>query len=116
MNIVDLHCDTLLKLKDGYSISDNCGHITDKGLKLGGYLAQCFAIYTPPEIRGEDAFLHFKNQYDLFNKTVFKSKILETAFKENSIIDNNQNDKVWAVLTVENLELLNGKIERRCII
>lgn len=113
MNIIDLHCDTLLKLKeDGYNINNNDGHITDTALKSSGYSAQCFAIYTPPEIRRENAYLHFKNQYKVFENMVFTSEILQKANDTDSIIKNSQNGKVSAVLTVENAELLNGKLDR----
>ena len=113
LNIIDLHCDTLLKLKnDDYCITKNNGHISDKGLKLGGYLAQCFAIYTSPKICGEDACTHFKNQCSIFENTVNKSKILEKASCAKSIINNSENKKVSAVLTVENAEFLNCNLER----
>lgn len=113
MNIFDLHCDTLLKLKNiDYSITENNGHITDNGLKSGGYLAQCFAIFTSPKIRGEEAYLHFKKQYDIFENTVNNSEILEKAIDSKSVIENNKNGKVSAILTVENADFLNCKLER----
>ncbi len=113
MKIIDLHCDTLFKLrKDGYDISKNNAHITDIGLKSGRYLAECFAIFTPPEIYGENAFLHFKEQYKIFKKMVFASKILEKAAEADYIINNSQRGKVSAILTIENAEFLNGKLER----
>lgn len=113
MNIVDLHCDTLLKLKNkDYSISENNGHITDKRLKSGGYLAQCFAVYTSPKICGEDAYQHFKNQCTIFEQTVNNSEILEKAIDAKAVIENSNKGKVSAILTVENAELLNGKLDR----
>lgn len=113
MNIIDLHCDALLKLKeDAYNINNNNGHITDTDLKSSGYSAQCFAIYTPPEIRRENAYLHFKNQYKVFENMVLGSEILQKADDADSIIKNNQNGNVSAVLTIENAELLNGKLYR----
>lgn len=113
MNIIDLHCDTLLKLKNNnYTITENDGHITDNGLKLGGYLAQCFAIYTSQKINGEDAYSYFKNQYMIFDNMVNNSKILKKAIDARSIINNSKNSKVSAVLTVENAEFLNGKLSR----
>ncbi len=113
MNIIDLHCDTLLKLKkNNYTITENDGHITDNGLKLGRYLAQCFAIYTSQKINGEDAYSYFKNQYMIFDNMVNSSKILKKAIDAKSIINNSKNSKVSAVLTVENAELLNGKLSR----
>ncbi len=117
MKIIDLHCDTLLKLSSGsYSINENKGHITDSALQKGGYMAQCFAIYTSPEIKGEDAFIYLKNQYKVYKNMLKNSNILSKAENINDVEINSRSRKVSAILTIENAELLNGKIERINII
>ncbi len=113
MKIFDLHCDTLYKFTKGeYSIKQNNGHITEKALKEGGYLAQSFAVYIPKNILGEESFLYFQKQYELYNKILSESNVLAGAKTLAEIEQNCKAQKVSAVLTVENAELLNGKIER----
>ncbi len=111
MKIFDLHCDTLLKLrKPYYSINDNNGHISEKSLIDGDYLAQCFAIYIPPEIRGKNAFCYFNEQYELFKNTVNNSNILEYMKTQKDIYKNSYDNKVSCILTAENSEFLNNDL------
>ena len=94
MNIIDLHCDTLDKLvNENYSFKLNNGHISEENLLKGGYMAQCFAIYTPLYIKGEKAVEYLNSQYNIFKEKILKS------------------DKISAVLTVENGEFLNNNID-----
>ena len=114
MFVFDLHCDTLFKFFENqrYSISENNGHISDVGLKNGGYLAQCFAIYQPTDITGDSGFDYFKKQYDVFKNAVSKSLVLELATDRNEIEKNRKNGKVSAVLTVENADFLQNDLNR----
>lgn len=114
MKIIDLHCDTIWKIWNSpeYSFFENNGHITEKGLLDGGYAAQCFAIYTSIKFKGEDAYNYFEDRYAdalmLFNKCAH----ISLAMNQNEILENSKQNKVSAILTVENGEYLNGKIER----
>ncbi len=111
MKIIDLHCDTLLKLKDpNYSFAENDGHICESGLVKGDYAAQCFAIYTSRT--GDEAYENLIRQYDLFKATVRSSSVLSVAKSGKDITENVQKGLVSAVLTVENASLLDGKTER----
>ncbi len=114
MFVFDLHCDTLFKFFENqrYSISKNNGHISDVGLKNGGYLAQCFAIYQPTDITGDSGFDYFKKQCDVFKNVVSKSSVLELATDRNEIEKNRKNGKVSAVLTVENADFLQNDLQR----
>lgn len=113
MKIFDLHCDTLYKFANGeYSIKENNGHITEKALKNNDYLAQCFAVYIPQNILGEESFEYFKKQYNIYKKILGESEVIAGAKNRNDIKNNLKNNKVSAVLTVENGELLNGKLDR----
>ncbi len=113
MKIIDLHCDTLYKFtKTEYSIKENNGHITEKGLRKADYLAQCFAIYIPKNIMGEESFEYFKKQYEIYNKILCESEIIAGAKNRKDFESNSKNNKVSAVLTVENAELLNRKLDR----
>ena len=114
MKIFDLHCDTLLKFHENnqYSLSKNNGHITERGLLQGDYLAQCFAIYQPAEITGDDGFEFFKNQCETFNNVINGSSALEFARTKSDLERNRLNGKASAVLTVENADFLQGDLSR----
>lgn len=100
MKIFDLHCDTLYKFYEdnNYSFFENDGHISENALIKGDYLAQCFAIYIPQDITGEDAFTFFERQYESFINLKNSSNVL--------------GNKIKAILTVENADLLNGELKR----
>lgn len=114
MRIFDLHCDTLFKFFENrdYSFQLNDGHIFEDALVKGGYAAQCFAIYQPTEIKGEDGFLFFKNQVGNFEGLVKNSSVLEFAKTKTDFENNLNNGKISAVLTVENADFLQGQISR----
>lgn len=114
MFVFDLHCDTLFKFFENqrYSISKNNGHISDVGLKVGGYFAQCFAIYQPTDITGDSGFDYFKKQCDVFKNVVCKGSVLEPATDKKGIEENRKNGKVSAVLTVENADFLQNDLNR----
>ncbi len=114
MKIFDLHCDTLYKYVecDNYSIKQNDGHISEQALLDGEYLAQCFAVYVPKDIYGEQSFSFFQKQYELYQNILSASDVLKSAKSFKDIEKNRNKNNVSAILTLENAELLNGKIER----
>lgn len=114
MKIIDLHCDTIWKIyaKENYSFFENNGHITEKGLLDGGYIAQCFAIYTSVKYKGEEAYLYFEDRFSDAQKLFSECNHIDIATTHSQILENTKNNKVSAILTVENGEYLNGKIER----
>lgn len=113
MKIFDLHCDTLDKLKnENYSIKENCGYISESGLLKGEYTAQCFAIYTPCGIFAEESFHYFEKQLSVFEKMLENSSVLAFAKSKKQLYKNQSSQKVSAILTVENAEFLDRKIER----
>ena len=81
MNIIDLHCDTLIKLHEqGCGLEDVQGHIDLDALRRGGALVQCFAVYTPTH---EQVHKHkittgpweyFNTAADIFDREMEKHK------------------------------------------
>ena len=76
MRFFDLHCDTLYKsLKNNVNLVDNKIHVSiDRALKYKPFF-ECFAIWIPDEIRGDDALNLFytcvdrlKSQHSRYNK------------------------------------------------
>lgn len=112
MYIFDLHCDTLHKFYENpaYDIAANCGHITEFGLFSGSYIAQCFAVFLPPEIPVEKQYMFFKNQYNRFC-SITRGR-LKPAKSRRDIIANFKKKKVSAVLTVENADFLSFDLKK----
>ncbi len=114
MRVFDLHCDTLFKFfeDERYSFVQNNGHISDSALADGGYLAQCFAIYQPTDITGDSGFEFFKKQCQTFERMVAQSHNLAVARTRADVEQNRSHGKVSAVLTVENADFLQNRIQR----
>lgn len=115
MYIFDLHCDTLHKFYENpaYNMAANDGHITEYGLFSGSYIAECFAIFLPPEIPAEKQYMFFKNQYNRFCSITRGN--LKAAKSHRDIISNFKKKRVSAVLTVENADFLSGDLKKLSI-
>ncbi len=116
MYIFDLHCDTLHKFYENpcYNFNSNNGHITAAGLHLGGYLAQCFAVFLPPEISDAGQYMFFKTQYNRFIHIA--ADTLKAAKTGKDILNNLRKQKISAILTVENADFLKGDFKKLKII
>lgn len=112
MYIFDLHCDTLHKFYENptYNLSANCGHITNYGLSSGSYIAECFAIFLPPEIAQDKQYMFFKTQYNRFCEIARGN--LRIAKSRREIIANFKKKKVSALLTVENADFLSSDLKK----
>ena len=112
MKIIDLHCDTLWKMYNdpNYSIRENDGHISDIALKKGNYAAQCFAVYQPIKITGEEGKGFFKTQYNQYCERILKSPLISSAKSGEEIKENAEKDIVSAILTVENADFLQNDL------
>lgn len=116
MYILDLHCDTLHKFYENplYNFHSNNGHITACSLHLGGYMAQCFAVFLPPEIKTNEQYTFFKNQYNRYLQ--ISRGLIKTARTKRDILCNLKKGKISSVLTVENADFLNGDFKKLKII
>lgn len=118
MYIIDLHCDTLDKLycNNRYSFFKSNGFITDLALYLGGYAAQCFAIYQPAYVKGNNGYMFFRQQYNRFKKITSASRYVTRAKSLNVLNKCTKNRNVLAVLTVENADFLQNDLTKLKII
>lgn len=105
---VDLHCDTLLKLAPNKGDLLNC---TQKFIESGG-LAQCFAVFTPPEFAKNDHYGFFLKKAGLFYKLTSVNPRFKKAANAKEIINNANNGCFSAVLTVEDAGFLAEDICR----
>lgn len=120
MNLIDMHCDTLMHLvrKPERSLGDADCHISLEGMKEAGTLAQFFACFTHlkdyREAGGyEDCYSQaldmiscMERQISLFPEELAPGRSYEEIMK------NKAEGKISAVLTVEEGGILNGKAER----
>lgn len=114
MKFIDLHCDTidilLSETKDAsLKINSHCVDI-DKLIK-GNCLAQTFALYVDTAIH-KNPYEHCMNMAKKFHEEIKLNKdeiSLATNFKE--IIDNEKNEKISALLAIEEGAVLEGNIQ-----
>lgn len=84
MKFFDLHCDTLYRVcTEGESLAQNTYHVSvERGMKSFSKWKQCFAIWIPDEVRGEDALQLFIDAHDRFVEDLegIKSSDVEFLF------------------------------------
>lgn len=124
MKYIDLHCDTLMKLvlsDENIDLASNDKTSVDfKRLKEGNAMAQFFAIFLPDE----ETYEYYKkepvpdDEYILKAVNILKesvgrnSDIIEMAFNADDIERNQKNNKMSAILTIEDGRSIDGKLEK----
>lgn len=121
MKLVDMHCDTLLRLleeKKGQNLENTDCSISIPGMKEAGTLAQFFACFTCLkdfiETDGyEGCYRQALRMISLMEEqcSLFPDD-LALARSYSEIMENASAGKISAVLTIEEGGILNGKLER----
>lgn len=73
MFVLDSHCDTpsqILKFNRDLSLDNNEGHVDFPKLTKAGVNASFFALYIPPQMTTDEAFLHAKAMLEATHKAV----------------------------------------------
>ena len=114
MKLIDLHCDTVDKLMDykDSNLYENEFSIDIKKLKKANSLAQVFALYFDLKLYKNDPFNRFEQMADRFLKELEKNKehiLLAKSYKD--ILENEKNNKLSAILSIEEGAAINGKLE-----
>ncbi|MGL5718634.1 MAG: dipeptidase [Paraclostridium sp.] len=114
MKFIDLHCDTLdrlLEVKDDSKLLRNNHSVDLEKLKKGNCLAQTFAMYV--DIKNhENAYDHCMKMANKFHEEVkLNSDIVTLATNYKEIIKAEENNKIAALLSIEEGGVLEGKIE-----
>ena len=117
--MIDLHCDTLTR--EQYfaptpgcsSLDDPASHLALRKMPAGTRWLQCFAIFVPDQLRGEEAIAFFdryaasfRAQMDALSDRIRPCRTfsdMENAFAEG---------KFAGMLTVEGGAVLAGRLER----
>lgn len=112
MRFFDLHCDTLYEiLTKKTDLSENCCHISTNKLDCFSKYYGCFAIWIPPEFRGDAALQLFDKAFDKLNIEIKKSenKIFRCENFQDFVEKNYKNNVIF---TVEGGAVLGGEISK----
>ena len=114
MDFFDLHCDTLTTAMQR-SVDMTCDRL-DISLPKPDEIdrhCQCFAVFCPDTIKGEDAFNYYTMAKHYFWDQLEKYPEYFEQIKTADDIDRiAKNGKTAAIFTVEGGRILNGKAER----
>ena len=121
MNIIDLHCDTILScyLNKNEKFRDGKLQISLEKMKETGARAQFFAVFLPTNAAAERRKLKLE-PYELFNQVqeFFVSQLSENndliapAFSAEDIEKNLKDKKMSAFLSIEDGVILDGRLDR----
>ncbi|MBQ8869667.1 MAG: membrane dipeptidase [Oscillospiraceae bacterium] len=106
--LFDLHCDTLFELeKNGKNLEQSQLAVSLENMEKFDRVIRCFAIFTPDELKGQEAKSHFDRLYAVFEDQLelYKDRITQITDKVSL-----EKAKIGAVLTVENGSVLAGSL------
>ncbi|QIB68924.1 membrane dipeptidase [Aminipila butyrica] len=116
MNIIDMHCDTILECyrDPAYTLASNPGHITIKKLIDGQALAQFFAIFISPKEKATmDPYDIFNQVYETYQfQLALNAQHLCPATCSADILVNAKANKISALLAIEDGVVLGDRLER----
>lgn len=114
MNYFDLHCDTIAECwKQGKDLWDNDLHLCLKRGTAYHPWFQCFAVWIPDELRGEEAYRYYEAVYrELLRQEQLHSDKLKICRCASDFQQAQQSGKCGALFTVEGGAALGGKAER----
>ncbi len=114
MDFFDLHCDTITTAMH-QSVDLDCDYLDisfPKNEEIKRH-CQCFAIFCPDVISGEDAFNYYTMSKHFFENQLSKFPEFFSQAKTIGDVDRiTETAKTAAILTVEGGRVLGGKIER----
>lgn len=116
MEIIDLHCDALLKLSEGKGtlrFADARELQTNKRrLQQGNVKVQCFAIFIEPEIRSDQKFQAALDQVDYFYQEVLGKNPEMKQIKVWSDFDKLKDGEIGAMLTLEGVDAIGNDLTK----
>ncbi|MCQ6281926.1 dipeptidase [Bacillus sp. EB600] len=116
MNIIDLHCDALMKLREGKGklrFADSPELHTNKlRLKQGQVMVQCFAIFIEPDIISDQKFQAALEQVDYFYKEVLGKNPEMKQVKEWTDFDHLKDGEIGAMLSLEGVDAIGNDLTK----
>lgn len=116
MNVIDLHCDALLKLSEGkgkirFADSKELDVNKEKLIK-GKVKVQFFAIFIEPDIPSDQKFQEVLNQVDYFYQEVLGKNPEMKQIKDWSDIEKLKDHEIGAVLTLEGVDAIGNDLTK----
>ena len=119
MKLIDMHCDTIWKLKDldktGDLMENQCS-VNIPGMKQAGVTAQFFAcfIYREGMAGGYgEGYHHVHEMIDFMERQIERfPEDIAVAYSYDDVIKNESEGKISAILTVEEGGVLEGELKR----
>lgn len=120
MNIIDLHCDALLRLAQGedkiaFQHAPELDASYEK-LKKGGVKVQAFAIFIYPSVKSDQKFQAALDQVHYFYTEVLAKNPKMKVIKEWTDIDHLQEDEIGALLTLEGVDAIGNDMHKLSIL
>lgn len=119
--VIDLHCDTIAQIESAQregkqrSLRQNALHIDLERMRQGGYLCQCFALFThlgALRKRGESPFAHACHLADCMDEAIAPNEdYIQKCTSYQEIAACQTAGKMAALMTVEEGGVFEGKIE-----
>lgn len=117
MKIIDMHCDTISEIWQSrqsgkpQQLAANSLHMDIQKMKKANYMLQNFAMYIDLK-KDLDPFEYVSNLIDIFYEEIEQNKNDICVIKTyEEIIENDHNQKMSALLTIEDGGCCKGKIE-----
>ena len=116
MKVIDMHCDTIMALMNTENNIFNSDNMIDLiKLQQGDYLLQCFAMFVPYASKDDDKYSPFEvchKMIDRYYQEIEKyPHIIKPAFNYEDIENNIKENKITALLTIEEGGVCLGNIE-----
>lgn len=116
MDIIDFHCDALLKIweQDGNISFTDAEELDTNKVRLlqGGIKVQCFAIYTPSDMKAEQRFQVALDQIHYFYADVLANNPEMKQIREWSDFDRLEDGQIGAMLTLEGVEPIGNDLKK----
>ncbi len=111
MYILDMHCDTLIRLDDNNNLRQNNLHIDLIRMKQSNYLLQNFAIFT--NINNVDNRIHYVLKHiNRFYKEMEANKdLIKVIYSYQDIIANKNRNIMSAMLTLEEGDVIDNDLD-----
>ena len=116
--VIDLHCDTLTRDQweerpNGKTLDTPGYHLSLSKLPAGRFWVQCFAIFIPDQLRGQDAINFFDRYRASFRRQMEENRDRALPCRSFSDLEEARaQGKSAGILTVEGGAVLAGQLER----
>lgn len=120
MQIIDLHCDVLLRLASGQGKLNfqNASELDAnyEKLKKGGVKVQAFAIFIPPSVKSDHKFQAALDQVHYFYTEVLEKNQNMKILKEWTDFDDLKEHEIGAFLTLEGVDVIGNDMHKLSIL